>query len=144
MVFNDEGNEHPNVRAIEFLEDAECIIGHNIIGFDIPVIQKLYPWFTPRGTIIDTLLLSRLYHADALKYDSKFAPPIMPTNLRGRHSLESWGYRLGNYKGGFGKTTDWKEWSVDMQDYMLQDIEVTKKLWQHFVPYLNGSSLSTK
>ena len=29
-------------EGIKFLQQADKIIGHNIIGFDIPVIQKLY------------------------------------------------------------------------------------------------------
>ena len=40
-------------------------------------------------------------------------------------TLENLGYRLGEYKGSFGKTTDWKEWSQEMQDYCIQDVIVT-------------------
>ena len=67
----------------------------------------------------------------------------MPLQLYGRHSLEAYGYRLGEYKGDFGKTSDWKEWSQEMQDYMKQDVVVTNKLWKHFLPYLSGSKWST-
>ena len=70
-VYNDEGNTEPIVRGISFLEEADCIAGHNIIGYDIPAIKKLYPWFEPKGTVIDTLLLSRLYHADILAIDRR-------------------------------------------------------------------------
>ena len=130
--------------ALGFLECASTIIGHNIINFDIPVIQKLYPWFTPRGTIIDTLLLSRLYHTNLFDIDKQRNWPHMPLQLYGRHSLEAYGYRLGEYKGEFGKTTDWKEWSQEMQDYCEQDVAVTTKLCDHFRPYLNGSKWSTR
>ena len=130
--------------ALGFIECAATIIGHNIINFDIPVIQKLYPWFTPRGTIIDTLLLSRLYHTNLFDIDKQRNWPHMPLQLYGRHSLEAYGYRLGEYKGGFGKTTDWKEWSQDMQDYCEQDVAVTTKLCDHFRPYLSGSKWSTR
>ena len=41
LVFNDEGNQEPVVRGIQRLEDADVLVGHNIIGYDIPVIQKL-------------------------------------------------------------------------------------------------------
>ena len=58
----------------------------------------------------------------------------MPLQLYGRHSLESYGYRLGEYKGGFAKDTDWQEWSQEMEDY-AQDVNVTVKLCQHFRPY---------
>jgi hypothetical protein len=131
-VFNDQGNAQPITKGVQLLEDANSIIGHNIIGYDIPVIRKLYPWFTPSGTVMDTLVLSRIYHADILKVDQKRRWNHMPLQLYGRHSLESYGYRLGEYKGSFGKTTDWKEWSPDMEQYMVQDVNVTTKLWKHF------------
>ena len=137
--YNDTGNEEPVVRGIQRLADADCIIGHNIIGYDIPVLQKLFPWFISPGTVIDTLLLSRLYHADMMKLDKKHNWKHMPSQLYGRHSLESYGYRLGEFKGSFGKSTDWQNWSQEMEDYCIQDVHVTTKLWNHFKPYLSGS-----
>ena len=125
--------------ALQWLETADVIVGHNIINFDIPVIKKLYNWFNPRATIVDTLLLSRLYHPNLLDIDKKHEWPHMPLQLYGRHSLEAYGYRLGEYKGSFSKTTDWKKWSQEMQDYCIQDVVVTTKLCKHFLPYLNGS-----
>lgn len=138
-VFNDLGSVEPLIRGITLLEEADCIVGHNIINYDIPVIQKLYPFFEPCGIVVDTLLLSRLYHPNLLDIDKKRNWKNMPLQLYGRHSLESYGYRLGEYKGEFGKTTDWKEWSQEMQDYCEQDVRVTTKLCKHFEPYLNGS-----
>ena len=139
-VFNDEGNEEPISRAVTILEDADNIIGHNIIGFDIPAIKQIYPFFNPRGVALDTLVLSRIYHADILSVDNKRKWKNMPLQLYGRHSLEAWGHRLLEYKGDFSKTADWKKWSAEMQEYMLQDITVTQKLWQHFHKYLTSSN----
>jgi DNA polymerase elongation subunit (family B) len=138
FVFNDQGNKQPIARAITMLEDADAIIGHNVINYDIPVIQKFYAWFKPPRTL-DTLVLSRLYHPDILKVDQTRNLPHMPLQLYGRHSLEAYGYRLNEYKGGFAKHTDWKDWSQDMEDYCVQDLQVTHKLWVHFLKYLNGS-----
>ena len=132
LVYNDTGSEQPISKGVQLLEDATQIIGHNVIGYDLPVIRKLFPWFNPHGCVMDTLVLSRIYHADILKVDQKRKWKHMPLQLYGRHSLESYGYRLGEYKGSFGKTTDWKEWSQEMQDYMVQDVNVTNKLWKHF------------
>lgn len=138
-TFNDQGNKEPVVRGVEMLQDAESIIGHNILGYDIPVLRKLYAWFDHPSLCIDTLLLSRLYHPNMLQVDKKREWKQMPLQLYGRHSLESYGYRLGVYKGCFGKTTDWKDWSQEMEDYCNQDVQVTLKLWHHFQKYLNGS-----
>lgn len=140
LVFNDVGSEQPITKGIQLLEDADNVIGHNIIGYDIPVIHKLYPWFQRVGGVLDTLVLSRLYHTDLLDIDQTRKWKNMPLQLYGRHSLEAYGHRLGEYKGEFGKSADWKEWSPEMQDYMIQDVNVTTKLWRHFHKYLNGSN----
>ena len=135
--YNDTGNQEPVSRGIQRLNDADCIIGHNIVGYDLPVIDRLFPWFV-RPYVVDTLLLSRLYHADMMKLDKHHNWKGMPLQLYGRHSLESYGHRLNEFKGDFGKDTDWKEWSQEMEDYCVQDVLLTTKLWQHFQPYLNS------
>ena len=138
-TYNDKGTKDPIVRGITYLNEADEIAGHNIIQFDVPVIKKFFPWFDKTEGIVDTLLLSRLYHPNMIELDKKHKWRNMPLQLYGRHSLESYGYRLGEYKGDFGKTCDWQDWSQDMQDYCEQDVQVTVKLWKHFQPYLNGS-----
>jgi len=136
--YNDQGNEEPIVRGVQRLEDADIIVGHNVLGYDVPVLHKIYPWFEPKGLVIDTLLLSRLYHTDMREIDQKRHVQNMPPQLYGRHSLESYGYRLHEYKGEFGKTSDWKEWSPEMETYCAQDVKVTTKLCDHFQKYLSG------
>ncbi len=139
-TYNDEKNNKYSIsEGIGKLLVADTLVGHNIIGFDLPCLGKLYNYFTPRARIVDTLLLSRLYHPNILDIDRKHTWRHMPLQLYGRHSLESYGYRLGEYKGEFGKTSDWSEWSQEMEDYCAQDVEVTKKLCDHFHPYLTGS-----
>jgi hypothetical protein len=138
-TFNDQGNQEPVSRGVQMLMDADSIIGHNIIGYDLPVLDKLFPWYSCPSSVVDTLLLSRLYHADIMKLDQRRKWDQMPLQMYGRHSLEAYGYRLKCYKGQYGKTTDWSLWSQDMEDYCVQDVNVTTKLWHHFVPYLTGS-----
>jgi len=136
-VFNDRGGEcRPITEALHWLNTADVIIGHNIIGYDLPVFRKIYPFFSTTAEIVDTLVLSRLYHPNMMEIDKKRTWARMPLQLYGRHSLEAYGYRLNEYKGEFGKTSDWKEWSQEMQDYCVQDVQVTTKLCEHFRPYL--------
>ena len=140
IPYNDTGNQEPISRGVQRLQDADSIIGHNILGYDCPVLHKLYPWFVEPGIVVDTLLLSRLYHSDMMKLDKRHNWKGMPLQLYGRHSLEAYGHRLNEFKGDFGKDTDWKEWSQEMEDYCVQDVLLTTKLWQHFLPYLNSSN----
>ena len=140
-TYNDEkNNKYSITEGLNKLLVADTIVGHNIIGYDIPCISKLYNFFTPRSRVVDTLLLSRLYHPNIWDIDQRKQWKDMPLQLWGRHSLAAYGYRLGEYKGDFGKTSDWSEWSQEMEDYCAQDVEVTKKLCDHFHRYLIGSN----
>ena len=138
-TYNDVGNAEPIVRGVQLLNDADCIVGHNIIGYDCEVLKKIFPWFI-KPYVIDTLLLSRLYHPNLLEIDKKRRWEHMPLQLYGRHSLRAYGYRLKEYKGCFSEDTDWQDWSEEMEQYCIQDVEVTKKLCDHFHKYLTGST----
>ena len=136
-VYNDQNDETPSIRdGINQIMEADTIAGHNLIGYDLAVLRKLSDGFHTDATVIDTLVLSRLFHPNLMEIDKRRQWRHMPLQLYGRHSLEAYGYRLGEYKGEFGKTSDWQEWSQEMQDYMVQDVKVTTKLCEHFRPYL--------
>lgn len=117
--------------GLKLLEEADEISGHNIVKFDIPAIQKLYPDFKPKGKIFDTLLMSKLVYPDVGEIDDrKIRKGLFPKKLRGRYSLRAWGYRLKEYKGDYCEQEDcWAEWSIDMQRYCEQDVMVTQKLY---------------
>lgn len=111
---------------------ADMVIGHNIISFDIPFIQTIYPWFHPKA-VLDTLVLSRLIHANIKDTDiALMRSGRLPGNLWGRHSLEAWGYRTGTFKDEYEggpnisdpverKARKWESWNQTMQDYCEQD-----------------------
>ena len=118
-------------RGVRQLEEADCLIGHNIISYDIPLIKEIYPDFNPQGEIIDTLVLSRLFYPHIADRDFERRPIGMPQRLYGRHSLEAWGHRLKCFKGDFGKHEGaWDTYTPEMLDYCIQDTEVTLKLYQ--------------
>ena len=117
-------------EGVERLANADALVGHNIVNFDIPMLQELFPGFTPKGTVIDTLVLSRLYYANIQERDFEKQPAGMPIRLYGSHSLAAWGYRLKVLKGDYGKQSGaWETYSPEMKDYMVQDVEVTTTLW---------------
>ena len=135
--YNDTGGGESVTTGINMLAEADVLVGHNIVGFDIPVIQDIYPFFEFEGKTYDTLIMSRMFFPDILSRDFRKKPIGMPSKLYGRHSLESWGYRLGDYKGQFAKTTDWSEWSKEMEDYCEQDVHVGMTLFELFASKLN-------
>lgn len=129
--------------------DGPGIAGQNIIDFDIPAIQKLYPEFQPAlDKVTDTLVISQLIWTYLKDMDQraikKHRRPqaFLTENLLGKHSLEAWGYRLGHLKGDYGKKRTaegkalglsgpeltkfvWGTFTADMDDYCAEDVEVT-------------------
>jgi len=144
-------------EGLRLLMEADQIIGHNIIKFDIPAIQKVYPWFHIQDDlmksagktrkVIDTLNLSRLIWTDLKDRDFGFRKkrPEFPGNLIGRHGLEAWGWRLGLHKGDYSKEMKeagldpWAVWNPKMQSYCEQDVEVTAKFF-HLIESKNYSA----
>ena len=115
-------------KGLYMLSGANLLVGHNILKFDLEVIKKLHPEYIIDGEVFDTLLVSRLIWTNRKELD--FRLKDLPLKLAGRHSLESWGYRLGLRKGEFAKENDFSEWSQKMQDYCELDVEVNFKLFQ--------------
>lgn len=118
--------------GISMLSEADEIAGHNIVKYDIPAIQKLYPDFKPKGKIFDTLLVSKLAFPDIGEIDDTLIRRNkLPKKARGRYSLKAWGYRLKELKGAYNEQEDcWAEWSPEMQRYCEQDVVVTEKLFR--------------
>lgn len=111
--------------GLKRLEQADCIIGHNIIKFDLPALKKVYD-FNYKGKLRDTLVLTRLIWSDIKERD--FQTKDFPTKLIGRHSLQAWGVRLGNTKGDY--TGSWEQLNDEMLSYCIQDVHVTNSLWK--------------
>jgi len=115
------GNTYGNFREWLASEDVDTLIGHNIIGFDVPVLRRL-SGFRWDFNLRDTLVLSRLSNP----------------SLEGGHSLRSWGERLGNYKDDY--QGGWEEYNHDMLEYCKQDVRVTKALYKHLDEQENTAS----
>lgn len=136
-------------KGVEMLNNALTqgipICGHNIIKFDIPAIEKLYPapvfhvGRAERSLIVDTLVLSHLIYSENKGSDMMlFKRGILPGNLIGSHSLKAWGYRLGELKGTYAADhgeTAWDSFNEDMLEYNKQDVVVTEKLYKHLLAY---------
>lgn len=102
-------------ELLTHLDSVDVIIMHNGIGYDLPLLEKLYG-YKFKGKVVDTVLMSRLLNPDRLK------PFNMPPSKAGPHSLEAWGYRVGRGKPDH---TDWTQYSDDMLHRCTEDVEIT-------------------
>ena len=108
-------------EGIKKLEDADKLIGHNIIGFDIPVIRKLTGVDLSNKKLVDTLVLSRLFN------------PVR----EGNHGLESWGFRLDLPKIEF---EDYGNFSPEMVTYCERDVLLNKRVYDALSKEKHGFS----
>lgn len=114
--------------ALAHLATGDVLIGHNVIFYDVPVLQKLHS-FNCKARILDTLICTRLIWPKEKLYDLDVQLyPEVPKNYRGMAGLKAWGYRLSDNKIEF---KDFSEYSEEMLVYCKQDVSVTSKLWRH-------------
>ena len=93
---------YPSIsKGLEVLSKAKLLAGHNILDYDLPVLENLYG-FKYTGELYDTLLISRLIWPDLKEDDFRFVKKPrgkdFPMKLIGSHGLKAWGHRLGNNK----------------------------------------------
>lgn len=85
-------------------------VTHNGIGFDIPTLVRLCKLGISYSKVVDTFVLSMLFH---------------PT-LEGGHSLGAWAKRIGMEKGDFN---DFSRYSEEMATYCQQDTRITAEVF---------------
>jgi len=123
-------------EGLKLLNSADTIIGHNVIKFDIPALQKLYTW-SPTARILDTLVTARAVHSDIRTQDIQRKD--FPKELWGSHGLKAWGQRLGGlFKIEFDEQ-NFDHYSEEMRKYCERDVLVTAAIGQ----YLRGKRPAT-
>ena len=119
------------------LNKADTIVGHNLIGFDAPILNRVWKTRIGMRKLRDTLVMSRL------------ASP----SIEGGHSLDEWGKRLGNRKVEYKRIWHWMKGEqydkgsltpydnpIDSLNrfYCRQDVAVTVDLYQLLSKELEG------
>ncbi len=106
-----------NISEIkDYLSTVDLLVGHNIIGYDIPLLEKVLD-YKYLGEILDTLVLSWL----------------LEPRLR-QHGLESWGYRFGILKP---KHEEWSYYSKEMLHRCEEDVRINHHLYDHLTEKAN-------
>lgn len=115
---NITSDEYELARFNEYIGRAESLIGHNLLGYDLPVLCDLIGWdydhYSARS--IDTLILSK-----------------MADFSRDGHSVADYGLEMGLPKIDF---TDFSQWSQELEDYCIRDVEITKYIYTKYLRYI--------
>ena len=121
---------HEIDQLVSQLMKADVLIGHNIISYDLPLIEKLTGQVF-KGKVVDTLVMSRLHKP-------KRTLPIHAKNKRaGPHSLYSWGVRCGRDKPDYDA---WEEFDEDMLHRCSEDVEINKLTFFELMKEVKGQS----
>ena len=105
-------------RFREFAGTVDCWIGHNICGFDLPVLSDLLGLDFNYERCLDTLILSKL-----IDYPRK------------KHSLESYGEDFGLPKIDFH---DWSKYSPEMEEYCIRDVDIAERIIRKYRRYIDN------
>lgn len=101
----------------DVFDEATLVIGHNILGFDIFVLEKLFGYkFKKSCKMHDTLIMSQVFDYRRFGSDG--------------HSLKRWGVHLNFPKHDF---EDWTKLSQEMIDYCLQDVSLGVRVYDILV-----------
>ena len=126
-IFSDYDDEYPDLNSFKPLfNKAEALIGHNIIGFDLPALKTITNWSPKsRNKIIDTMLLSQL--------NDYFRPSLDPYKKlsgKGNHAMATWGFALGDEKH---EDPDWMSYSVEMRERCRSDVDINIKIYRYLI-----------
>jgi hypothetical protein len=104
-----------NTEWRDYISKAKVLIGHNIIGYDLNVLKKLYGWVPEEGVSLhDTLLFSQMMNFRRFGFKG--------------HGLMQWGLAMGDHKGDFH---DWSQLSDEMISYCIQDVRLSAKVYKY-------------
>lgn len=120
---------HEIKDALKKLDEADVVIGHNIIKYDLKVLAKVCGWRPREGVVVhDTLVMVRVLFSDIQDQDfENVRKGTFPGKYVGQHGLEAWGYRIGEFKSEYEGGFD--AFNEEMYTYNRQDGVANRALY---------------
>jgi DNA polymerase-1 len=130
-----EFRPHQIKEGLAHLGRASLLAGHNITRYDLPVLARLHGFNYRDIELHDTLCMSDAAFPGATRWkeDSRLTRTNkhmlrFPKKLMGKHSLESWGWRVNDHKEEYAGGFD--AWSEEMQAYCVQDCRTNVSVYR--------------
>jgi len=95
-------------------------IGHNILGYDFPILADLLGFTFDPDHCIDTLIISKL-----VDYP------------RDGHSIENYGEEFGLEKIEFN---DFSKYSLAMENYCVRDVDICHRIYNKYIRYISNDA----
>lgn len=115
---------------LSYMDEHDVLIGHNIIGYDFPMLKKCYG-YVYKGKKVDTLIMSRLLNPKRL------LPPHAKNKRAGPHGIYAWGVRVGVDKP---EHDDWSQFSDAMMHRNKEDVEINWLVYKELLKEAAGKN----
>jgi len=113
FIFSDYDSDYPSLQeGLKFLSQATVLAGHNICGYDLPVLKQLTGWEpAPTVKLWDTWVMSQV-----TQYKRKH-----------KHGLDGWGSFFNYPKLEYN---DFSGYSKEMLEYCIRDVMLNVKVYK--------------
>jgi len=118
-------------EGFDIMSQADLLVSFNGWGFDMLVMEKLYPEWTYSGYHLDLMIHGATIrpHDKLKRLDASLIKQgKMPRYMLGRESLEAWAIRAGGELKGDYKGS-WETLTPEMWEYGLQDGPTTASVY---------------
>lgn len=115
---------------LEFADDLDLVVGHNLLGYDYPNLERLTGFSLPDvGKMArDTLIISKL----------------VDFSRKEGHSIEDYGLEFGFEKKVFLKFTDKELFNADsllfreLEEYCVRDVDICERIYRKYLRVIDG------
>jgi DNA polymerase-1 len=121
VVFSDyEATDKPLSELPAFLDSCRLLSGHNIMMYDLLVLEKLLGWKPKEHhKLVDTMIMSQVQNYKRFGFG---------------HSLAKWGEFFDYPKV---EHEDWSQYSPEMRNRCVVDVKLNVKVYNYLVKELN-------
>lgn len=118
-IFREVTNDAEAKKAfLALLDKCTLLVGHHILGYDLPVVEDLLQVRFEVDKSVDTYIVSKL--ANYSRPDG--------------HSIQEYGLEFGLEKIDF---SDFTKYSLEMEKYCVRDVDICERIYRKYLRYIH-------